>query len=899
VTEFSQIPEWVTENLNDEQKAALSASRESNHLVLAGAGSGKTRVLTRMVAAELLLGIDPSQLVVFTFTEKAADELVARLHSILTGQLSNIDTSGMFVGTIHSWCLKHLEQNPDFIGYTPIDELHTDSLVSRLYDDLALDTVYGLTFPKGIGNFVSDLEIFYNDSIDLDHVPEKIRSTIGMFVKILDDEKLLTFGEMIRRATTSLLDMSSGTSMTVFVDEFQDINPSQAKLLDAMTTAGGRIIAVGDEMQSIYNWRGSDVTRILEFANTHKPAEVTRLQTNYRSKPEIVELSQTIVSSTVLRDPEKSIIPGRTESDGLSVQHVSVAGQDAQAIAVVDVIERLHAGGQRWNQIAVLLRSVVSSGPKIVEEMIRRDIPVICPILGRSSEIVNELLIPLLDWIARSGDPINTELEEQELKQRTDSLLKQARHWGTTALSQEELWAGIDPWVDAIESGSDDAYNIRSLVYDAFDKFGVRVDEKNPDVLLGLSIASQVIRSVEEIHRRRMRNYQRRSARASVKEALFGLHRHMARFGESMPISLVDDAVAVITIHQAKGLEWSSVIVPQLLERRFPVLSGGLRTSFPDAIAGRYKTSEDDERRLFYVAATRAMDRLFLIDPALVEPERRSRFLRELQIETGFAQTVGDLDDDVFTFRSSQEVTDVPPVRVGVSDLLLYMECPFSFALRRMAGLQPSVGDELGFGQSLHELIQQRFLHGKNWSNNELLDMVDESVRLPYMSATRETNSKQAIANRIEALQNLNVFDSDLSSEIEISLTLENGTVNGIVDGLENLDNGDRRVRDWKSNVHEQFLLRYQRQLQFYALAISNDGKPVKIAELVDVSRSLKKRSLETIEVDVGPTAVAKFEQELTASLIGIQSGLFNATPTSESCESCDMYRLCGERIER
>jgi DNA helicase-2/ATP-dependent DNA helicase PcrA len=301
---------WIAAALSKEQKRPFVGTSD-NASILAAAGSGKTRTLIHLLAADLCSGIPASGIVAFTFTDKAAKELLARIHVLGKEKMPGIDLSGIFIGTIHSWCLQYLYAQPDFYNITPIDELHFDALVGRLYDTLNLQTIYKEPFPRAIEPFLVDLEVFYNEHLTLPQVPAGIRPALSAFIDILSANRLLAFGGMIRHATEHLQKNGPIAELrSLYVDEYQDVNPAQTALVKAMVPPTGKIRVVGDDLQSIYNWRGSDVTRILEFPNEFAPAEVFRLSTNYRSRPNIVKVANAVAEDIILKDPVKVMQPG-------------------------------------------------------------------------------------------------------------------------------------------------------------------------------------------------------------------------------------------------------------------------------------------------------------------------------------------------------------------------------------------------------------------------------------------------------------------------------------------------------------------------------------------------------------------------------------------------------------
>ena len=168
--------------------------------------------------------------------------------------------------TIHAWCLQYLTEQQDFYNFTPIDELHVDALVSRLYDLLGLEKAYRQPYPRAIGKFLKDIEVFFNEHLVLEQVPHEIRSSMEAFLDILHSNRLITFGGMIRYATQHLRENNPVVGLkALYVDEYQDVNPAQVSLIKAMLSDEAKVIGVGDDLQCIYNWRGSDVTAYLKF----------------------------------------------------------------------------------------------------------------------------------------------------------------------------------------------------------------------------------------------------------------------------------------------------------------------------------------------------------------------------------------------------------------------------------------------------------------------------------------------------------------------------------------------------------------------------------------------------------------------------------------------------------
>lgn len=895
------IPEWIREALSKEQLKPL-VSEKSNICVSAGAGSGKTRTLVHSLAYDIISGVPPPAIVAFTFTEKAADELLARIYTLLQEHDGDAHLEGMYIGTIHAWCQSYLLDQDQFYNFDIIDDLHIDALVSRLYDDLGLERVYEKPYPRGIEQFLKDLEIFYNEHLSFNELPERISPAIELFIRTLQENRMLTFGDMIRHATNHLEDHGPIKNLScLYVDEYQDVNPAQVRLIKVMLPPTGKLKVVGDDLQCIYNWRGSDVRRIIAFEEDFSASATFRLQTNHRARPSLLHFANHIADNISLRDKEKRLKESRKAASSRCVSWISNITETEQAHTVAEIITNLIANGVPCNKIAILLRSVFGAGQPLLNELTSRGIPVDCPPLSRGGGFIQTFLIPVFNWLGQVHNEPRSPEEEKEQIEANQELWEVCTRWIPDYPGAEDnFWDGLHNWLDKIEKQHNSAYDVRGRLYDFLDQCHVQAKPEDRGLLLGLGIGSQIIRSIEEIHRRRLQGHQRRTPRGIVKEAFFALVRNLETFGESVPLDTSVNAVVLSTVHQAKGLEWPVVILPMLMPRRFPVRSRPHGTSFQDEIAYRYGTSIEDEWRLFYVAVTRARERLFLLDTAGNNVEKTSPFLKILNSKKILnPENILPRSNSIWQIAPEDiQTAERPLVRVGLSDLLLHVECPYQYALRRIVCIQPSISDELGYGRSLHEIIQRRCDAKKRWSPQECDSQVEQHLHLPYMSAQEVDTAKAAIRERIVTLDRLNAFDGKIFSEIRLDQPLSGGLVHGMVDCIQQQEGNNLVLRDWKTNIHNELLPRHVRQLQFYTYALDRRGISIKQAELVDVGASKEQLKFVTFDVDISADVVAKSVKEASAALQEIYHRQFLPKPSCTACSCCDMFRICALRKE-
>ena len=814
--------------------------------------------------------------------------------------MPTVDLSGIFVGTIHSWCLQYLHLQPAFYNVTPLDELHVDSLVARLYSYLHLDECYKKPFPKAVRPFLNDLDVFYNEHLSLPDVPPTIAQPIGTFLRMLAENRLLTFGGMIRSAAEHLeVKGPLRTLEALYVDEYQDVNPAQCRLVGAMLPSTGKLRVVGDDLQSIYNWRGSDVNRILGFPEDFAPADVFRLSANYRSRPEVVAVANSVAEDIVVRDPGKVMRPVRKPCRSPIVNWLSTRSEEDQAAAIVEIVHRFHGTGVPYSAIAILMRSVATAGKPIYRALQGAGIPVQCPILSRSADFINEFLLPIVDWLRSDQTVPRNREEEREQEERAVGLWRSASKWLAIDDAENVFWHALNRWYDLLRERGNKRYNVRRCLYEFLDDCGVRIGPSDSELMVGLGLSSQIIRRVEEVHRRRLEGRTRASAVRVVTEVYYALGRNHNRFGESLSVNQHSGGVILTTVHQAKGLEWPVVLLPMLMASRFPLPDRPYDSRFSPQIAERYATRRDDERRLFYVAVTRARERLVMLDTAAGTATSRSVFLQDLE-RRGLLPDEGLPEPSSATWSISTDdlhPRSDPPISISLSDLLLYLECPYQFGLRRFTGVQPAVGDDLGFGKGLHELLQRRADSGLAWTRQDLAVQVERHVHLPLTSEVQERRARLAIERRVAVLDQLGAFPDDVQQELPVEVFLDGGVVTGTIDFVYTLPDGSMVVRDWKANIHGQFLSRYTRQVQIYVHALRLQGNSVTGGELVDVAATAQANQLVTVDVDIRESTITRLISECQEALHSIRACSFRPTPHVQTCGSCDVRPICAVRI--
>ncbi|MFF0944863.1 ATP-dependent helicase [Kocuria sp. CPCC 205300] len=356
-----------------EGEAADAVAHRGSHVqIIAAAGSGKTEVVSQRVASLLADGEAPESIVAFTFTNKAAEELKERIRQRVTARLGEKATDQLgrlFVGTIHSYCFRLLQTFvPTYETYTPLDANQLVNLLYREANRLGLrkfDPDNKLF--RGVSAFQRSVDIVENELIDPNTLPiDHFQTTLKQYYAMLDGYRCMSFGTQIVRAVEALDDPAVHTRVTadlrhLIVDEYQDVNPAQERLIMLLAKPHGNadVVVVGDDDQAIYQWRGSNVNNIVSFDDRYDGVQQFRLLVNRRSRPGIVQLANAFAQSIPERLPKAMGTHRPAEGPSISFA-VGFDDEETEAGAIAMDIEKLHAQGIPYRDIAILVRGKVA-----------------------------------------------------------------------------------------------------------------------------------------------------------------------------------------------------------------------------------------------------------------------------------------------------------------------------------------------------------------------------------------------------------------------------------------------------------------------------------------------------------------------------------------------------------
>jgi DNA helicase II / ATP-dependent DNA helicase PcrA len=921
--------------LTDSQRQAIE-HLGGNLQLIACAGSGKTEVVARRAVHLLTPGradsLSPKNIVAFTFTDKAAaelkDRILVRCNEAL-GELPGL--AELYVGTMHGYCLQLLQTHLfEYLKYSVLTDIQTRLLIARNSIKSGLSAVEILSgpsagqmlnrAPQNVKVFLEALNVLREDNVDLERVPAGLRSALDRYHTLLDEHRYLDYSRIISEAVAALQDTTEESNLRLqeflssdvkylIVDEYQDVNPLQEALIRRIHDLGATVCVVGDDDQAIYQWRGSEVRNILGFADRYPNVTNVTLTENFRSSSGVVETAETIAKINTSRLPKAMLSAGHQTTERGDLLALSFPDPDAEATWIAERILELRGvpyldapGGDKrglsWADCAVLLRSVKNSGEPITTGFKDAGIPYV---IGGLSNLFDadevQAAVALFRYIT---DDLSKEEVRRTWKDADVGIADEELDRALGVLDEAKDWTSGERW---------GTYNIQRTYLRFLEMLGLREEEIPPTatgaargnlVYYNLGRFSQVISDFEQI-------YFQSEPEEKYRSFVWWLENqapdHYEEGGDDVGFAQ-PDAVQIMTIHQAKGMEWPVVFVPALQRNRFPSTTGGRgRTKWhilpqeavPDA--HRYDGSKEDERRLFYVALTRSQKYLycsFAPTPGNRLYRRASVFMDELHRSPHVLTRAAALPTSGRIAPRSRHET--PNVALSFSELKYFFECPYQFKLRFVYGFNPPLHEALGFGKSLHDAlaeVHKRATVGDIVDPSEAETLVDAHLHTPFAYPSLRGQLRSAAIASIRRYLDIHgpSLRNTLHSEQQVEIQVVPGiTVSGRIDLIKQLDTGDVAIVDFKSSERAQAEDVTTMQLHTYAMGYQqltgNNADLVEILNLDEGGRSVR-------EV-VDDSMIESTQGEIRRAGEAIRLDGFRRLPDwCETCASCDVKGIC------
>ena len=644
------------DRLNDKQKEAV-LHKDGPLLVLAGAGSGKTSVLTTSIAYKIKeQSINPSHILAITFTNKAAGEMKERIADLL-----DMDVSYLWIGTFHSICARILRMNIEKIGYssnfTIYDTTDQRTLIKEIINELDLKDEINYRLAQNVISNAKNKSIGPDEFLKLNFYmqdADAIAEIYKEYEKKKFDYNALDFDDLIEK----VLDLFSKDKETlayyqnkfdyIFVDEFQDTNNSQYELIKFIAGENQNVVAVGDADQSIYSFRGADIRNILNFEKDFLATKTIKLEQNYRSTSKILNTANKLIANNLERK-EKNLWTDQNEGADVIYKETSVESEESQF--VIETIKDLISEGYKESDIVILYRTNAQSRP--FEEILLKNLMNYKVIGGLKFYDRKEIkdLIAYLNILVNHQDDISLKRIINEPKRgigakSVENIENIARSHGISMLDLI-----IDPnfsllLTDRYRKLVDKFYLPLKDIFENVDKYKI-VDLIN-EVLEKSNYLKHFEKSIAVEDRARIDNinefissaaeYQENNPDDNLRDYL----ENLSLLSDIDKTEDSENSISLMTMHQAKGLEYPVVFIVGLDEGLFPS-----KRSLDEG-------NLEEERRLFYVGITRAKEKLYLTSSQVrrnygkVTYYKPSRFIEEID-----DQIIKQTNKEYIDFNSS------------------------------------------------------------------------------------------------------------------------------------------------------------------------------------------------------------------------------------------------------
>ena len=613
--------------LNNEQKMAASF-KDGACLVIAGAGSGKTKVLTTRIASLIESGVDSYNILAITFTNKAANEMRSRVENLIGKQYA-------FIGTFHSFGLRVIRENYEVLGltntFTIIDTEDQNSIIKKIMKDFNItDKMVSVSFVRNKISFIKN-NLLNDSEISNFLIAENEKIAVKIYYeyeKILSRNNTLDFDDLLKKPVElfihnkSILEKYQDRFKYILIDEYQDTNEVQYKLVKLLSKKYNNIFVVGDPSQSIYAFRGANYQNILNFEKDFKDCTVIKLPQNYRSTQTILDAANDVIKHNKQR---KDINLFSDLGTGLKIKYIRSYNDESEVLRVIDEIKNLLLEGYQRKDIAIFYRTNAQSRA-IEDKLVKENIPY--KVYGsyyfyKRKEIKD--LLAYLKLISNPSDDLSLKRVINEPKRKI----------GDKTIENLEIKANNlnISMFEAIDSGKELEFKNIILQLIEFSKSSSITELIDKTLELSKmketyendkSLDSEIrlenlmeFRSVSE-------NYEKVTGNVNLGDFL----AEVSLVADATEYSEDSDAITLMTIHSAKGLEFKVVFIVGLEENIMPISKA------------LYDESElEEERRLMYVAITRAKERLYLLNAERrmlygnIQVNPPSRFISEIRDE--------------------------------------------------------------------------------------------------------------------------------------------------------------------------------------------------------------------------------------------------------------------------
>jgi DNA helicase-2/ATP-dependent DNA helicase PcrA len=931
----------------DNQKKAIN--HDNGHLrIIACAGSGKTQVISQRIANLIKKGVPSNKIVAFTFTVKAAEEMKHRIRKILEKECPNkSDFGDMYVGTIDAFCFQILQDlEPKYKNYDVLEGAQRVAYLSKPMNFNRLKLWELKNYGKGdkalahytvIDRFLKTSDIIMMERINPENIDnEHFKKGYFEYIRMLEEDKWLDFPS-ITRTLLDILNKKPNTKKLLHdkikhlvVDEYQDVNKIQEELIEIISEGADSVCVVGDDDQCIYSWRGSHINNIINFDKKYgEKCKVTDipLDINFRSTEAVIHTAREFIK----KNKNRLHIKEMKASDTLKLKYEK--GDIIYHLVETEKEELEYI----YNKIEELINTDFIDKKGNPFSLSYGDIAILVRRNAYAPKVLDYLTKKKIKCIAYSGDTV---FNREEVRLAMDCIsyvfsCRKYEHYSSEPPTIDELkndyqkvfnkndfpTAEVNDFENEINKVKSEVDRILEKEKDKKDYLGdlglQGIYHKILSALGGqrfdfgdvynyhLAVLSSAISDYESVWKR---------LRAIEVKDFFQFAKS---FGENNytdtqhdDTSLID-AVKVLTIHKAKGLEFPVVFLPDMVKHRknrslHPFISDNL---FPVDL---YLGNDEDERRIFYTAFTRSEKYLIMTGSH-----------KQLNKDGGYNKRdypihpfVEELDKKFISsdLKLERNSSGHPPriIKDGIfptsfSQITTFDRCPHDYQLRHVYGFNAGVPAGFGYGTNIHNIlniIHNKYIRKKKvMSDDEIDKLIDDVFFLRYATDAIAENMKIGARRVIKNYIRIHKkdFNKILETEKRFEFVLDEAIISGQIDLIKKVDEEgilqEVEIIDFKTEKNEDndelYRIDYEKQLRLYALAcLESLGLSPNKAVIHHLDKKLLFRKS---KVDIRKEKLNETENQIKQSVTKILNKDFKANP-SKLCKECDYKYLCSKK---